>query len=113
MERFACGHARGGWGGSRATSCLELGYEIKRQPRLIRSLEFHSTLWLGKVHFHNVRNRLRGTQIYLTLRDGPLYCECCLRGACQGNYFTLKWLAFYHFIILTTKNPGSNNYLLC
>ena len=93
-----------GGGGDPTTSCLELGYEIKRQPRLIRSLEFHSPLLMGKEHFHNVRKRFRGTQICLTLREGLLHYERCCHRACQGNYFPLKWLcSLTHFIILTTK----------
>lgn len=41
-------------GGGSTAPCLELGYEIKRQLRLIRGLEFCSTLLIGKVYFHKV-----------------------------------------------------------
>lgn len=54
MERFACGHVHGEWGeGAIQPPRLELGYKIKRQLRLIRSLEFRSTPLIEKVYFHS------------------------------------------------------------
>lgn len=44
------------WGvgaGRHTAPRLELGHKIKRQLRLIRSLEFRSTLLIEKVYFHN------------------------------------------------------------
>lgn len=90
--------------GDHSTSCLELGCEIKRQLRLIRSLEFHSPLLMGKEYFHNARKRFRGTQICLTLREDRPHCECCRCPACQGHYLPLKRLWF-----LTFYNPDNNN----
>lgn len=45
--------ARGVGGGRHTAPCLELGYKIKRQLRLIRSLEFRSTPLIEKVYFHS------------------------------------------------------------
>lgn len=81
-------------GGSCTAPCLELGYEIKRQLRLIRSLEFSSTLLIEKVYFHNGgRAHTWGADLADTGGEGSYTVNtACV--ACRSNYFLLKWLAF-------------------
>lgn len=86
--------ARGVGGGYHTAPRLELGYKIKRQLRLIRSLEFRSTPLVEKVYFHSGGKWVCEVRSWAgTGGEGSCIVKAAC-AACQGNYFLLKWLAF-------------------
>lgn len=91
-------------GGCSPAPSLELGYEIKRQLRLMRSLEFCSTLLIGKVYFHNGGWGMRVCRVQLlpTQRGGLRYCEHSLCGL-SGQLLSAQVACFLTFYYLNNK----------
>lgn len=91
-------------GGCSPAPCLELGYEIKRQLRLMRSLEFCSTLLIGKVYFHKGGGNCAyvGCSSCRHRRGGLRYCEHSLCGL-SGQLLSAQVACFLTFYYLNNK----------